>query len=428
MTQPHRIRVRGDENASVRLVPNKTIHQRNKSTPALTTMLQNGGLKNAAKRTAFGDVSNVSHPVRSIRDDSSLLGQNLSNRAGKVPPVAQEKKPIALVQPAQRPISMSSLRGLLATVANPKATDSSARQGSTSNVPQYVANSRKALTKCTIFKEPAPSGSGANLTTSKHGLPRSSDVVQEEPEKRPSTSHFQPHTSMIPKDDVKKDESARCSLNTSSDPDVPKEYSVLRSDGVCIDHGHKVDACEIHDSGAGWKEDLIPVTRNMTSGLREMKLPESKTHPDPESRIPHDSIDLAHVKHGRSQRLSEPEEYWDDEDEDNEEDDGYVTARSYRSRGDNTTGGTTILFPKYNQKVKQELAFAKQIVEATRSVQDIEDEYWDTSMVAEYGDEIFEYMRQLEVNPLPSLSIPFRGANRGSRSKCSPMRTTWTIK
>ncbi|KAH0009350.1 hypothetical protein KCU78_g10770, partial [Aureobasidium melanogenum] len=27
---------------------------------------------------------------------------------------------------------------------------------------------------------------------------------------------------------------------------------------------------------------------------------------------------------------------------------------------------------------------------------DIEDDQWDTSMVAEYGDEIFEYMRTLE--------------------------------
>ena len=28
---------------------------------------------------------------------------------------------------------------------------------------------------------------------------------------------------------------------------------------------------------------------------------------------------------------------------------------------------------------------------------DIEDEAWDTSMVAEYGDDIFEYMHKLEV-------------------------------
>ena len=85
-----------------------------------------------------------------------------------------------------------------------------------------------------------------------------------------------------------------------------------------------------------------------------------------------------------------------------------MTARSYRSRGESTTGGaTTVLFPHANQKVKKELAAAKEIVEATRTAEEIEDECYDTSMVAEYGDEIFDYMRQLEVcKPPPLHSLP----------------------
>ena len=97
--------------------------------------------------------------------------------------------------------------------------------------------------------------------------------------------------------------------------------------------------------------------------------------------------------------VSEPEEYWEEEEEEVYDDQGYTTAHSYRSRGDNTTGGaTTVLFPKITNKAKKELEAAKEIVENARSAEDIEDELWDTSMVAEYGDEIFTYMRELEVS------------------------------
>ena len=64
-------------------------------------------------------------------------------------------------------------------------------------------------------------------------------------------------------------------------------------------------------------------------------------------------------------------------------------------------GATTVLFPKYNHQVKRELALAKQVVESTRTLEDIEDEYWDTSMVAEYSDEIFEFMKEQEVSLPP---------------------------
>jgi hypothetical protein len=53
------------------------------------------------------------------------------------------------------------------------------------------------------------------------------------------------------------------------------------------------------------------------------------------------------------------------------------------------------------------LAAAKEIVEATRTAEEIEDECYDTSMVAEYGDEIFDYMKQLEVCKPPTISISY---------------------
>ena len=55
------------------------------------------------------------------------------------------------------------------------------------------------------------------------------------------------------------------------------------------------------------------------------------------------------------------------------------------------------MFPKVNKEVKKELAAAKALVESTRTPDETEDEAWDTTMVAEYGDEIFQYMKELEV-------------------------------
>jgi G2/mitotic-specific cyclin 3/4 len=96
--------------------------------------------------------------------------------------------------------------------------------------------------------------------------------------------------------------------------------------------------------------------------------------------------------------LAEPEEYWDEDADEVYDDQGYTTAHSYRSHGDNTTGGvTTMLAPKVTAKVRKELEVAKAIVEEHRTQEEVEEETWDVSMVAEYGDEIFDYMRELEV-------------------------------
>ena len=97
---------------------------------------------------------------------------------------------------------------------------------------------------------------------------------------------------------------------------------------------------------------------------------------------------------------AEVEECWEEEDDEDEiyDEQGYTTAHSYRSRGDNTTGGvTTVLFPKITNKSKKELADAQVLVESCRTAEDIEDELYDVSMVAEYNEDIFEYMRELEV-------------------------------
>lgn len=95
------------------------------------------------------------------------------------------------------------------------------------------------------------------------------------------------------------------------------------------------------------------------------------------------------------------EEHWDDDDDEEDigyDEAGYTTAHSYKSYGDNTTGATTLVAPKKTTRVQRELEIAKLSVEQHRPQEDIDEEEWDVSMVAEYGEEIFEYMRELEVS------------------------------
>ncbi|KAI4846110.1 hypothetical protein E4T45_07402, partial [Aureobasidium sp. EXF-8846] len=95
----------------------------------------------------------------------------------------------------------------------------------------------------------------------------------------------------------------------------------------------------------------------------------------------------------------------DDEYDEEYEEELYEGGQTVTRGGvtDNTTGGATVvLCPKHTAKTLREIDEARQVVESTRTPEDIEDDQWDTSMVAEYGDEIFEYMRTLEERMRPN--------------------------
>lgn len=149
---------------------------------------------------------------------------------------------------------------------------------------------------------------------------------------------------------------------------------------------------------------------------------------DMPSRLPEISEEPAFnpstFKDGPTIGLSEPEEDWDGEDyEYDEQDQAFTTAHSARSRD-----MTTIIQPQVTSRVERELEEARQEVLATLTYEDIEEEEWDISMVKEYSDEIFVYMRELEVLPNPPFfSSPKRGCytDPSSRPKCCRTPTTW---
>ena len=68
-----------------------------------------------------------------------------------------------------------------------------------------------------------------------------------------------------------------------------------------------------------------------------------------------------------------------------------------QSQGDDSTRGAAAIVPIVIAKVEEEFTTVKDIVEGLRIVGVIEDEAWDTAMVAKYERKIFSDMRELEV-------------------------------
>ena len=390
-------------------------------------MAHGGGLKAAAKRTAFGDVSNTVNTLRPSKDD--LVIGNKVQREGteKLAPLPQEKKATVLSKPAQRPLTVAGLKGLLTNTTHiPAPATVPAPVPAPAQVPEQIkqplaeilqpvlpvcqtANTRKILTKrsTAIFKDQVTAIDEKLVLDSRKPEP---PVIPQ----APVHSNLLPHPSQQPHVDgpVPQLPTVTCQATVRLEskeeavaplvlPQSDTEPAILRSDGVYIDDNGHLQLYQFEED----HEDIPETHQKLDEGLNVPTRIESKGNfpgPDklkeeylPQERPVQDRIhDVTTV--------SESEEYWDD-DEDNYEEEGYVTARSYRSRGENTTSGaTTVLFPKMNLKTKKELAAAKALMEAAKAANEVDDETWDTTMVAEYGDEIFQYMRELENKMLPN--------------------------
>lgn len=348
----------------------KTLHHRNKSTPALASIANAGGLRNAVKRTAFGDLSNtVNNSVRKAQDDSSVSAQVAS-------------KPIVLSsRPAQRPVSAALTKG-----------SNSAPQGK-ENVPAGISKQQNATAKHTVVRKQSvrhnvvfkDSNAGPKPPSQKRERVEEPSLIDPriKDERSQSIDHAQ--------------ESAL--VNTGKLPAIPERKS----------SSFDRDTESVTSDSQQSKTSEPPVSVESVVPDKEDK-PAEFLKPAVDVAIPvateeNPAVPPAPVRDAPTAAKfdpitlpSEPDEYWDEDDESNDEDDGYFTGRSHRSRGDNTTGGASlVLFPRVTQAAKREIALATQIVEATRTVEDVEDEAWDTSMVAEYGDEIFQYMKEMEV-------------------------------
>ena len=408
------VRIHADENMPSLLPNHKIIHQRNKSSPALSTMANVGVLKAAAKRTAFGDVSNTANVNRSSRDDMVLTGKTGSEVIEKAIQLQQDKKATSLLKPAQRPLSVSGLKSLLSNVTNSStAVVTKPALLDVAPAPQ-PANTRKLLMKraTTIFKDQIQTQSEQPVLIVDKPLPSASLTAQVHPDlvsqengtERPEET--QPKLRKTKSTYIADHQSPQEILEISNPSAYPQENVIVRSDGAYIDEQGHIRLCDYVDETNHIQDSVCEPNNGVPLPQEPKKVPLGDNINGNDNTL----IEKSQVEMVKKSfpPVSEPEEYWEEEEEEEEnyDEEGYATARSFKSRGDNTTGGaTTILFPKVNQKVKKELAAAKQLIESTRTAEEIEDEAWDTSMVAEYGDEIFQYMRDLEVSDCPARQV-----------------------
>lgn len=409
--QPQRpvrnLKIYGDENAIPTVAGQKTLHSRNKSSPALSTLAKAGGLKATARRTAFGDVSNTVNGARP-KDDTALDPKRPRETLEKSLPLnAESRSSTIFLKPAQRPTKPSSLKHILdgvtsSSVAPTREPFAEAQQPQQPNERPPAA--RKLSKRApTVYHDAAP----IQVKEPEPKVQKSTSSIAPLPpahRELPAKSHSNQVTGfslddLIPQSRLTSNQdsqhqSTSIDTNLTSSASTVEESAALRSDGIYIDGNGEVQVYQLLDEPDAVDERVV-------SSRAEP--------PRPLEQPPHASVDFYDyhsVAQGQSEFLkfdavptSEYPEYWEDDDDENYEEEAYVTARSFKLRGDNTTNGaTTILFPKVTQRSKKEIAAATALIKASKTPDEIDDEAWDTTMVAEYGDEIFQYMRDLEVN------------------------------
>jgi G2/mitotic-specific cyclin 3/4 len=332
----------------------------------------------AAKRTAFGDVSNV---VKNINVHDDLLAVGKSNGYDVIQKPTLQEKPAGFLRPAQRPLTVAGLKGILNSSTVNSAAPSITTAASNVKVP-FVPE----------IQQPKPHKLLKRAATT--AIYKDSTATEEVPISQPS---------------IPQNVAPVAPVHQALGPRHHKSQPQLKSDAPSL---RRVESKAFH---APVEQKVIETVTSASTyeDLLDQQITEAHiddyasyavlAEQNREDQLAEDAAVQLRDEMDRQlpplPLLSEPEEYWEEEDDEIYDEQGYTTAHSTRSRGDNTTGGaTTVLFPKVNNKVKKELAIAKDLVESSRTQEEIEDEAWDTSMVAEYGDEIFAYMRELEVS------------------------------
>ncbi|KAG4441532.1 hypothetical protein IFR05_002989 [Cadophora sp. M221] len=360
--QPQRPGQKGRAQADENTAPTQSkqaLHQRHKSTGTLINMAPVGGNKGESKRKAFDDVSNTVRTLTAYDDSAIPVKQNLEMIKPAIP---YDTKP-TLLRPAQRPLNLAASKAPLNNIAASNSNSTSL----TSKVPladakQLPAPPRRTLSKkaTTIYKDEDSENVAPQVNVNQAARPEVAGVapVHQSLETRKSYAQLPQGPPALRRNEP--------SYSVASD-------NADASDPIYQDAAEN-QAEEQYAAYAEVQTSRAVVEQYPGSYRDQRKLP----------------------------ALPEPEEYWEDDEEEVYDEQGYTTAHSYRSRGDTTGGVTTVLAPKVTLNVRRELAAAKHVVESSRTMEEIEDEAWDTSMVAEYGDEIFAYMRELENKMLPN--------------------------
>ncbi|KAF5666424.1 cyclin B3 [Fusarium denticulatum] len=364
-------RPRGAENAP-------HLQQSNKSSGNMVMANANtaAGFRGPAKRAAFGDMTNVSKQAVYTRDEGKSIEVYASNGVNNNQGGAPLNKENAVYsndsfsRPAQRLPNISSTR----TVLENKPSDANKKTSRNNGQETYVRKDTHNTTKA-----PALSTQNAPALQPRHykSQPQLKPQQQQTSLRRTQSKQLE---KIVPKADVELG-------SKSSNPAV---MSLQEADYP-------------YDQGAYLDSMYLPIETGV-----DLDMLQKEEYPESHIKLPEISEEepIVPISYDPSvPAMSEPEECWeeaDDEDFD-DQDQAYTTAHSIRSR-DMTAGGATevVPLPRVTARVQRELEDAREEVERARTQDEVEEELWDVSMVAEYGDEIFEYMRELEIRMLPN--------------------------
>ncbi|KAF4119593.1 Cyclin, C-terminal domain [Geosmithia morbida] len=413
-------RPRGGENA----VP--SLHQRHKSTGNLSSKPLNGvnpGFRGPAKRAAFGDVTNTTkhhnvvglgrdgHKVHKAHSVLNLDRSSLNSNAAKENTISVSKDP--LTRPAEKAQPLSS-----------KSANISISIGSSRNNTDAGKAPAKKSSVVTVDVKPAAVGRESLLSAREDTRGTHTETQAVEPRHRQSQPRLkQPQPEPAPRKTQGRDlDSLTCQDLVGRHDARDKEPDVSLpplSDAPTHSAQLTSAASSDRDSAATVSSeayDVLP-SDQMDMVARILRAQDDTTldeliggHGQDEPAVPALSVTYGEpaveavgpAADNQTTTLSETEEQWYDDEESCEDDDqGYTTSHSLRSR-DMTGGVTTLLQPRVTSRVQRELDEAKAEVLATRPPEDVDDEAWDVSMVAEYGDEIFDYLREMEVKMLPN--------------------------
>ncbi|KAL2753895.1 hypothetical protein ACRALDRAFT_2043031 [Sodiomyces alcalophilus JCM 7366] len=425
--------VAGNENMPL---SKKDLHQRHKSTGNLLATSRAGGLQIAAKRTAFGDVSNV---VKNLAS-----GQNgVVPTKGRVYDISHKENipdtSYGFAKPAQRnvlpPVSKKHLpapgQNKLVVRNDGQAVSRYFADGQARTKSSSRPNTAEALPACASLGLPP-------LTTTNSSHPTTSTLLNEE-DIEESMSRIKARGgdnlihALVPDENRKavvdhvaasafqpRHHKSQPQLKQSAAHDLRRTQSRLIITQT-VDPTEHEGARHFDDVTEAAYEDALEhfleeqcqasTTGNREAGALEQPGQEKNDLPTLSSVPMPATIDLAQPKPAAAlpEQLTgavatSSEECWDEleDEEDLCDDQGYTTAHSYRSRGEFTTGGvTTVLAPRVTDNVQRELEAAREYVERHQVIEDLEDEAWDVTMVSEYGEDIFAYLRELEMKMLP---------------------------
>ncbi|KAL2160623.1 hypothetical protein VTH06DRAFT_1311 [Thermothelomyces fergusii] len=395
--RPLRAVAAGSNNENI-VFSRQPAHSREKSVGNPKPMAPTGALNAPPKRTAFGDVSNTARArmvdpagKAGTRETVKARGKTIAASAGPRDARLEDKENRKGGAKENRSKPAASSKGVN---HGTKSHENGPRQ--TAN-PTSRANANYAHTGTSFAQPPLRNGASKKTTA----------VYSDRKEGQVNAGA----KAVCPVDDlaIPVAKPARSPRQYKSQPSLRiEQHNMGRQEAKLTVRPEKVDdedEGEIDDDAteAAYEDAVEQMSQGAECAIRDTLAEMEQAH--------YEGL-RQNENHAAEQSKAAPElpgapeleEYWDEEEEQELYDEqGFTTAHSYRSHGDNTTSGpTTLLAPHVTASVREELEMARAYVAEHQTEEEIEEEAWDVSMVAEYGDEIFAYMRQLEAQMLPN--------------------------